>query len=101
MTCLLILVNSVGASLAASQVDEGHHAVSLGIVDILELHLQDGMRTRAVGVGTSHSTGSLLETRPNHLHDVLDTLDGLLCQSDYIHFLLGIFTTHQFLPLAQ
>ncbi len=101
MTCLLILVNSIGASLATSQIDEGHHAVSLGIVDILELHLQDGMRTRAVGVGTSHSTGSLLETRPNHLHDVLDTLDGLLCQSDYIHFLLGIFTTHQFLPLAQ
>lgn len=75
---LLVLVDGVSSTLATRQVDKRHHSVPLRIIDILQLHLEDGVRAGTISIGSCNTAGSLLKSDPDHLHDLFNILYRLL-----------------------
>lgn len=88
---LLIRVHSVCATLTSRQIDKADLSIRLPLV--FQLHLQDGVRARAVGIGTGLAGGTTLQARRDVGHDLFCSNDGFFSETHNINLLLGILST--------
>jgi hypothetical protein len=60
-----------------------------------KLKLKNCVRSRTVGVCSSHSACSHLKPITDHFHELLNVLNGHFCQTNDVYFLFSVFSTLQ------
>ena len=96
---MLVLVDCVGASLAAGQIDETY--LSGRLLSLPQLDLEDGVRTRRISVGAILTGDPHTRTIRNDLHEFSWSGHSFGGEADDVDVLLGVLPRLQQFPLVE
>lgn len=100
---LFVLVDGISSSFTPSQIDETHLSERFQLISdlLLQLHLENGVRSGRVLISSRHSTRPLMQPTPNHLHQILHRVHADISQPDNVHLLFVVLSALHLLSLVQ